>query len=329
MNISIVCPFYNEELILDEAIQQMIENLETLALAWELILVNDGSEDNSLAIVQYWADREKRLRFLSYPINQGRGYALKAGIDSAVGEIIVTTEIDLSWGGEIIQRLYEAINSDPKIEFVVASPNLPGGGYKEVPPQRVKISKFGNKILRIFFSFAFTMHTGMTRAYRREVIQSLTLREKGKEFHLEALLKLTALGYKGIEIPAVIEWKNNKLSNDPGKKRKSSSRILNLIITHLRFAVFANPIRYLWGIACISFLAGLLFFLGGIIRFILDKVAIYSLLLGLILFVIGLIFFGFGIVTAQNRFVMEELWLSQIRESRNKRAYHLKRNNIK
>ena len=105
MNISVVCPFYNEELILDKAIQHMIVNLEALKLTWELILVNDGSEDNSLTIVQNWAAKEKRLRLVSYPVNQGRGYALKTGIDSAVGEIIVTNEIDLSWGEEIIQRI--------------------------------------------------------------------------------------------------------------------------------------------------------------------------------------------------------------------------------
>jgi glycosyltransferase involved in cell wall biosynthesis len=329
MNISVVCPFYNEELILDKAIQQMIVNLEALKLTWELILVNDGSEDNSLTIVQNWAAKEKRLRLVSYSVNQGRGYALKAGIDSAAGEIIVTNEIDLSWGEEIIQRLYDAINSNPKIEFVVASPHLPGGGYKNVPPKRVNISNIGNKILRIFFSFAFTMHTGMTRAYRREVIQSLKLREKGKEFHLEVLLKLTALGYKGIEIPAVIEWKDHKFSNDAEKKRKSSSRISNLIITHLRFAVLANPIRYLWGIACVNFVAGFFFFLSGIIRYILDKVAIYSLLLGLLLLVFGMVFFGFGIVTAQNRFIMEELWLSQIQKRKNNRLHHLERKVLK
>ena len=64
--------------------------------------------------------------------------------------------------------------------------------------------------------------------------------------------------------------------------------------------------------------AGFLFLLSGIIRFILDKVAIYSLLLGLLLLVFGMVFFGFGIVTAQNRFIMEELWLSQIQKRKDR-----------
>ena len=106
MNISVVCPFYNEELILDKAIERMIKNLKRLDVSWELILVNDGSNDNSFEISQKWAEKEKGLRLISYPINQGRGYALKTGINSARGKIIVTTEIDLSWGGMILSKNY-------------------------------------------------------------------------------------------------------------------------------------------------------------------------------------------------------------------------------
>lgn len=315
MNISVVCPFYNEELILDKAIERMIKNLKRLDVSWELILVNDGSNDNSFEISQKWAEKEKGLRLISYPINQGRGYALKKGINSARGEIIVTTEIDLSWGDDVVQKLYGALRTNPKMDFVVASPNLPGGGYKNVPISRIRVSKLGNKILRIFFSFNYTMHTGMTRAYRKETIQPLLLREKGKEFHIEVLLKITALGYKGFEIPAILEWRDQKLANNKKMSRKSSSKIPKLIFSHLHFAVLANPIRYFWAIAMGNFLVGFLFCCIGIFRFMYEKISIYFFLLGILLLIIGMIFFGFGIVTAQNRFVMEELWLSQIKRN--------------
>jgi glycosyltransferase involved in cell wall biosynthesis len=314
MKISVVCPFYNEELILDKAIEGMMNNLHSLPYEWELIVVNDGSIDGSLAIAQKWARREPRLHVVSYPANQGRGHALKEGINAATGDIVVTTEIDLSWGDDIVRRLADELVRNPKVDFVVASPNLHGGGYKNVPSKRVTVSRLGNKLLGILFSGRFTMNTGMTRAYRRHVIQPLSFREKGKEFHLEVLLKLSALGFKSSEVPAVLEWKDHKLAKDAGQKRKSSSKISQLIFTHLRFAIMANPIRYFWSFALTNFLIGAGFIAAGLVRFLSGQVAIYMLLMGFLLLIFGMIFFGFGIVTAQNRYLMEEIWLSDLKK---------------
>lgn len=86
------------------------------------------------------------------------------------------------------------MSSDPGADIVVASPHLPGGGYKNVPAKRVWLSRLGNKVIRACMSDAATMNTGMTRAYRRRAILSLPLYEPGKEFHLEVILKATALG---------------------------------------------------------------------------------------------------------------------------------------
>lgn len=318
MKISVVCPFYNEKTILDQAIEGMLRNLGNLPYDWELILVDDGSLDHSLEIAKRWEKRQNRLRVVSYPDNRGRGYALKSGIDAATGDIIVTTEIDLSWGDDIVSNLVEELINNPKIDFVVASPNIPRGGYKNVPSRRVMLSRIGNKILGILFSGRFTMNTGMTRAYRRHVIQPLSFREEGKEFHLEVLLKLTALNFKSSEVPAVLEWKDHKLTKDKGEKRKSSSRISELIVTHLRFAIMANPIRYFWPIALLSSFGGAGFTLAGVVSYLQGKIAIYLLLTGILLLVFGMVFFGFGVVMAQNRYVMEEMWLNDLRRFRQK-----------
>ncbi len=115
------------------------------------------------------------------------------GILAARGNVIVTTEIDLSWGETIVHDLVDAMTRWPDADIVVASPNLPGGGYKHVPAKRVWISRFGNRVIRLCMANAVTMNTGMTRAYRRDVIQSLPLTEPGKEFHLEVILKATVV----------------------------------------------------------------------------------------------------------------------------------------
>jgi glycosyltransferase involved in cell wall biosynthesis len=309
MQLSVICPFYNEENIIANAMRGMLDYLDTLHLDWELIVVNDGSTDDSPMLAREIAERHPRARLISYAVNKGRGHALRAGIAGARGDILVTTEIDRSWGDSIILELYQALRDHPKKSFVIASPNLPGGGYKDVPGKRIRISRLGNLILRAFFSFRFTMHTGMTRAYRREAIQDLSFRENGKEFHLESLLKLVALGHEGMEIPAVLQWKDKQLAADHTKARKSSSKIPRLIVSHLRFAIMANPIRYFWAVAVGSLFLGIAGLGIGFARLLLGYVAINFLLLGVLMLVFGAVFFGFGIVAAQNRTIMEELWL--------------------
>ena len=147
--ISVICPFYNEEAIIKDSVEEMLLNLASLDDSWELIVVNDGSTDRSLSIVEDLATRNPKLRIVGYPCNRGRGYAIRTGASVANGEVIITTEIDCSWGHDIVLRLSEAIRSRPDADMVIASCNLPGGGYINVPQKRVRISQLGNILLRL------------------------------------------------------------------------------------------------------------------------------------------------------------------------------------
>lgn len=308
MDISVVSPFYNEGKIVGSTVRDMLDQLESLDGDWELIVVNDGSTDESGEAVK--SINHPRLRLIEYPVNRGRGYALAAGIQAARGDIIVTTEIDLSWGENIVHELVAEMHRNPGIDFVVASPHLPGGTYKNVPLKRVFFSKFGNRIIRTLMSRAATMNTGMTRAYRRGMIQSLPLYENGKEFHLEVILKATALGYRFSEIPAVLEWKDYR---DKGKKvvRKSSSKVKRLIVSHTLFSIFANPVRYAWGGSIISLLAGIGFFTWAVTLYLSGDVAVYNALMGLLLVVLAIVLFMMGVVLQQGNMIQREVWLLQ------------------
>jgi len=223
-NVSVVCPFYNESAIIEHSIRNLAANLERLDCDWELLVVNDGSTDDSDDIARRVAAEYPRVRVLGYSRNKGRGAALLTGINEARGAIIVTTEIDLSWGESIVHDLLAAMHACPEADIVVASPHLPGGGYRNVPVKRVLLSRFGNRVIRACMSNVATMNTGMTRAYRRDAIMSLPLHEPGKEFHLEVILKATALGYRIHEIPAVLEWKDYKQAGERRKRKSSAGR---------------------------------------------------------------------------------------------------------
>ena len=203
--VSVISPMYNEAAKITEAVQTMRDALEKLDVPWEFILVNDGSVDDSLRLARQAAGEDPRIRILSYEQNRGRGYAIRQGFAVAGGTFIIVTEADLSWGTDIVHRLFEACRQ-PGIDMVVASPHRPGGGLKNVPAYRAFLTQFGNVLLRRLMPGDLTMYTGMTRAYRRHVLDAMDLESDGKELHLEIVSKAHALGFRMTEIPATLAW---------------------------------------------------------------------------------------------------------------------------
>lgn len=307
--ISIVCPFYNEEAIIEASVGRMLDNLQTMSEDWELIIVNDGSRDSSLEIVQALAQTCPRLQVLSYPLNKGRGYAIRTGIAQACGDIVITTEIDSSWGDDIVPRIVAEFKRRPDADIIIASPHLPGGGYKNVPLIRVLLSTLGNYIIRMGLTYDITMNTGMTRGYRREKFLALPLQENEKEMHLEVVNKAMAFGYHIYEIPAILEWQDHKFIKKPGQKRKSSANLQKLIQTHLLFSLGVAPFRFLYPVALLLMIVG-----GGFVGwgtfnfFFLSPPSIYYLLTGFFLGLFGFMIFSIGILAQQNRVLLREMW---------------------
>lgn len=247
--VSVVCPMYNEGERIAANLEHLFAALERLGRSWEVILINDGSTDDSGEHAERVAALDSRLRLIGYPVNRGRGFAIRQGFQAARGEIIAVTESDLSWGGDIIERMVEAIDREDA-DAVIASPYLSGGGLANVPAGRVFLSKFGNRLLRRLLPGGHTMNTGMTRAYRRHVIDSLDLESDGKEIHLEIVAKLHALGYRVVEVPAVLTWPKGR------GRRKSSFRAGRLIRSHLNFGIAEYPLLLFGTIGLIELVLG-------------------------------------------------------------------------
>lgn len=303
--VSVVCPFFNEESVIVPATKQMIATLDRdFGGDWELILVNDGSHDASLQRLLDLAAGQgaPRLRVLTFPFNQGRGRAIKAGIDAATGAIIVTTEVDGSWGEAIVRQMVDELDRHPESDFVIASPHRDGGGLENVPFKRVMLTRIGNLLIRAFFGSGVTMNTGMTRAYRNAVIKPLVVHADGKEFHLEVLLKLITIGFRFREVPATITWNRFQA---PAKARRSSTKIRETIASHLKFLTIARPVRYFVAFAIVTGVLSAAFLAAAVAMFI-TKIApaIYLALTGLSLVLMALVFIGFAVLFSETREAM-------------------------
>jgi glycosyltransferase involved in cell wall biosynthesis len=223
---------FNEAENVKNTLSRVEESLSTFKGNYEIVAVNDGSTDNTFEILKEIAERNKRIKVVSYPKNMGRGMALRRGFKESQGEIVVSIDADLSYDPKYILDLIEALEKNSYIDFVLASPYMPGGGAKDVPSLRLWISKLGNKILRFAMPNRIHTSTGIFRAYRRKVLDSIELESDGKEIHLEILSKALALGFRVKEVPAVLT----------GRKRGASKfKFRKTAISHLVFSVFEKP----------------------------------------------------------------------------------------
>ena len=248
--ISVIIPMFNEEENVENTTQRVWDVLSTIFDNWEIVIVNDGSTDNTLEVAHNVASRDSRIRVVSYPQNGGRGKALRTGFANVDGNIVVTTDADLSYDPKYIIEMIEALQTDEEVDFILASPYMQGGTTENVPWKRLLISKLGNKFLGYVMPGNFTTITCVFRAYRRYVLDSLELESDGKEIHLEILAKALSTGYKAKEIPVVLTGR---------KKGKSKFRFKKAAISHILFSFNIKPML-LFGI-----LGTLLFGLGMLI----------------------------------------------------------------
>jgi len=232
MDLSIIIPMFNEAENAETTLRRVEEALASFQGDYEIIAVNDGSADNTLKVLQGIALQDKRVKIVSYPRNIGRGMALRKGFKESRGEIIVSIDADLSYDPRYILDLVGALRDEQDIDFVLASPYMPGGSVENVPLLRLWVSKWGNRILRLAMPNRIYTSTGIFRAYRKRVLECLELESDGKEIHLEILSKALSLGYRVKEIPAVLTAR---------KRGKSKFKFKKTATSHLVFSVFEKP----------------------------------------------------------------------------------------
>ncbi|MCX7956210.1 MAG: glycosyltransferase family 2 protein [Patescibacteria group bacterium] len=94
--ISIIVPVYNEERFIEKTIKAVIKS-NTLNLKKEIIIVNDGSTDNTLNILKKIKSKHKNIKIINNKTNQGKGYSLKQGFLASTGDIVLVQDADLEY----------------------------------------------------------------------------------------------------------------------------------------------------------------------------------------------------------------------------------------
>jgi len=107
--LSIVIPAYNESARIEDALERVMSCVQEQGWDAEVLVVDDGSTDNTAAIVQQWMIRFPRLHLVQNPGNRGKGYSVRNGLLQAAGEVVMFTDADLSAPMEEAERLLAAL----------------------------------------------------------------------------------------------------------------------------------------------------------------------------------------------------------------------------
>ena len=208
MKVSFLIPAYNEA----RTIAELIERVSALPLEKELIVVDDGSTDDTPAILARLRQGRDDLIVIRQA-NAGKGAALRAGIPRITGDIVVIQDADLEYDPAEVESLIEPIVRG--LADVVYGSRLSGG-----KPQRAYLfwHMIGNRFLSLVTGMLFNttlsdMETGY-KAFRADVLKSLDLRANDFTIEPEITAKICKLRLRIYEVPISYYGR----SYDEGKK---------------------------------------------------------------------------------------------------------------
>ena len=205
--VTVVLPSYNEAAALARNLDAIYRYLETLSdrYCFEVLIVNDGSRDDTAAVAEAATRRHPSLRVIDHPGNFGLGQAFKTAFAASRGDYVVTMDADLSYAPETIGRMLEALVTR-RAKLVLASAYMPGGKTTAVPRDRHLFSRVGNWLMSRMDSRRFSTYTCMVRAYDGPFIRSMEPRAHGMGIMPEIIYKTLILGGRIVEIPAHLDW---------------------------------------------------------------------------------------------------------------------------
>ena len=170
MNLSIVIPLLNEQNSLEELTNSISTVVKSLRLEFEIILIDDGSTDNSWKTISKICSNNQNVKGIRFLKNFGKSQALSAGFKACNGDVVVTMDADLQDDPNEIPELYKKVKEE-KFDLV--------SGWKKVRYDSIMFKNFPSKI----FNWAARITSGIKlndfncgiKAYKKEVIKQIKL----------------------------------------------------------------------------------------------------------------------------------------------------------
>ena len=246
LDISVVVPLYNEEESLPELVAWIDRVAHNNKLSYEIIMVDDGSSDNSWAVVEQLKERYPAIKGIRFARNYGKSAALYCGFEEAEGEVVFTMDADLQDSPDEIPEMRRMILEDG---YDLVS----GWKKKRYDPAGKRFpSKFFNFTARIVSGIKLHDFNCGLKAYRRRVIKSI---EVYGEMHRYIPILAKHAGYKRIG-EKVVQHQERKYGVSKFGMERMVKGYLDLISVSFMSHFGRSPMYFFGSLGTIMFLLG-------------------------------------------------------------------------
>jgi polyisoprenyl-phosphate glycosyltransferase len=239
--VTIILPCYNEEGHVVAEVERIARAMDGSGYSYELLAIDDGSTDQTLAKLHEAAPRFPQLEIIPMPRNGGSGVVRRIGTARARGEIVAWTDADMTYPNERIPELVQVLEKDPMVDQVVGARTSEQGTYKLLRvPAKWLIRKFAERLSGRRIP---DLNSGM-RVFRREVaLPYLRLLPPGFSCVTTITLAFLSNNHEIQYVP--IEYAQRAGSS----KFKFVSDAYRYILQILRMIMYFNPLKVLMPLA--------------------------------------------------------------------------------
>jgi dolichyl-phosphate beta-glucosyltransferase len=202
--LSVVVPAYNEAARILPTLERLREYFEGQPYRWSVTVVSDGSTDGTDTLAMDFARANQLFAVVAYTPNRGKGYAVRRGMLTADGDLILFTDADLAAPIEELEKLLKHIDRVPVA--IGSRPLAESWLERRQPLYRELLGRLGNKLIQLLgVPGIYDTQCGFKlfrRAAAREIFRRVKL--KGYSFDFESLMIARDLGLEVVEVP--IRW---------------------------------------------------------------------------------------------------------------------------
>jgi len=265
ISLSVITPIYNEEKNIPILVDQLLEVLERLKKPFEIIAINDGSRDGSLAELRKQAALHSELKVVDFRRNYGQTAAIMAGIDHAKGDVIISIDADLQNDPQDIPNLLAKLDEG----FDVVS-----GWRKDRQDEAFRrnfFSRVANWVISSISGVRLHDYGCTLKAYRSDVVKDVRLYG---EMHRFIPIYASWMGAKVVDMPVRHHARRHGYSNY-GLERILKV-ILDLIVVKFLDRYMVKPIYVFGGFGILSLFFGAASFVAMIVLKVVDNISMIS-----------------------------------------------------
>lgn len=210
--ISIVIPAYNEDLRIQPTLEKVFAYCKDRFRDFEIIVVDDGSSDNTSSLVKNLGQHLENISLIHYSKNTGKGFAVRKGVLSARGDLLLISDADLSTPIEELEKLVPFIQTD--YDIAIGSRGLRESEIVQRQPwYRETMGKIFNVFVRMLAVGGIRDTQCGFKLFRGDVARGLfsKARIEGFSFDVEILYLAKKAGYTIKEVP--VRWINSPFSS--------------------------------------------------------------------------------------------------------------------